>query len=334
MHSEITNEYCVLKNDSICLSKGLWKSYSSSLIRVNWNKNNAFLTKRVGGISNLKRLFYYKKNEKCKIEVDFVTKTPKGSLAISFVNSLVYYNLETYIDFLVFQKKLGNFSKKMNVAQIEFLADLNVYISPYYNGTLFQKILTKKKKKKSLLKFIDSVLSCSSSLDEVELKSFKNSYKLAFSIVKNNNFYKINLSDKSINNIEHLLNTSKLIEGHGDLSVNNVIFLPDDEYISIDWFDAFQIIPNWFDATHILCTKGVELLFDSTFFSQVKKSLMKELFMNEIDPIDLFIAWRIAWAINRSTVSGTLDTILFEKNVRFTLDAGIELLKDYNICKA
>ena len=64
MHSEITNEYCVLKNDSICLSKGLWKSYSSSLIRVNWNKNNAFLTKRVGGISNLKRLFYYKKNEK------------------------------------------------------------------------------------------------------------------------------------------------------------------------------------------------------------------------------------------------------------------------------
>ena len=61
---------------------------------------------------------------------------------------------------------------------------------------------------------------------------------------------------------------------------------------------------------------------------------MKELFMNVIDPIDLFIAWRIVWAINRSTISGTLDTVLFEKNIRFSLGTGIELLKDYNICKA
>jgi hypothetical protein len=334
MHKEIINEYSVLNNEAFCLNQGLWKSYSSSLIRVNWNKNSSFLTKRVGGISNLKQLFYYKKNDKCKIEVDFVTRTPKGSLAISFVNSLVYYNLEAYLDHSVFQKKLSNFSKKMNVAKIEFLPDLNVYISPYYNGTLFQKILTKKKKKKALLKFIDSVLSCSSSLDEVKLKSFKSSYELAFSIVKKNNFFKINLSDKSINNIKYLLNSSKLIEGHGDLSVNNVIFLPDNEYITIDWFDAFQIIPNWFDATHILCTKGVDLLFDSLFFSHVNKSLSKELFVDKIAPIDLFIAWRIAWATNRSIISGNLDIALFKKNIHFALDAGIKKLKDYNICVA
>ena len=104
MHSEIINEYSVLQNDSISLKNGLWKNYDGSLIRVNLSKSNYFLKKRIGGISNFKNLFYFKKNKNCKIEVDFLTKTPQGSLAISFVNSIVYYNLKTHIDYLSFQK--------------------------------------------------------------------------------------------------------------------------------------------------------------------------------------------------------------------------------------
>jgi len=332
MYRKIIKKYSILENEAICLNHGFWKVYNNSLIKINWKRNTSFLKKRIGSYRNLELIFYFKKNDKCKRLVDFVTQTPKGSLAISFADKFVYYNLEAQFNHAVFEKKLNVFSKKMNTAKIEYLPDLDIYISPYYEGTLFQKLSTKRDKEKALLKFIDSVLSCTSFLDEVKMQSYKDSYKLAFLIVKRNNFFKIELSKKNIINIKNLLNSSKLIEGHGDLSVNNVIFFPDNDYVAIDWFDAFQIIPDWFDATHILCTKGIELLFDSLFFSNVINSLSKELDLKEVTPMDLFIAWRIAWATNRSTISGSLDLSLFEKNVQFSLGEGIKKLKDNNIC--